>query len=182
VFNHKRHIKFEELWKLAPPGQGKLEYFLFLSFAKAYLAWKGVPKPIVVEIGVRRGRQRAFYKEFLDANYIGIDIRKVEGDDYILGDSGKMETVEALGVRLGGRKIDLLFIDGNHTYEAVKRDWELYSPLTSCIVAIHDILWKELGVKKFWAELCEKKHQVIEFKCPQMENRNKDDGLGVVLL
>jgi len=76
----------------------------------------------------------------------------------------------------------LLFIDGNHTYEAVKRDWELYSPLASWIVAIHDILWPQLGVKKFWSELCEKKYQTIEFKCPQRENRNKDDGLGVVLL
>lgn len=123
-----------------------------------------------------------FYKELLGADYIGIDVNKVDGDDYILGDSNKAETVKVLMARLGDRKIDLLFIDGNHTYEGVKKDWELYSPLTSSIVAIHDILWEELGVKRFWAELCNMKHQVIEFKCPQRENRNKDDGLGVVLI
>ena len=172
--------KFDELWKNAPPGQGKMEFRLFLSFAKAYLAECGIVKPVVVEIGVRRGRQRRFYKELLGADYTGIDIVPKVGDDYILGDSGTTETFKALAKRLGGRRIDLLFIDGNHTYDALKRDWELYRPITSCLVAIHDILWSQ--VKKFWIELCESKHQVIEFKCPQREYRNKDDGLGVVLI
>ena len=121
-----------------------------------------------------------FYKELLEAEYIGIDIVPKVGDDYILGDSGKKETFKVLANRLGGRRIDLLFIDGNHTYESCKRDWELYGPITSCIVAIHDILWSQ--VKKFWLELCERKYQVIEFKCPQREYHNKDDGLGVVLI
>lgn len=182
MFDHSWIIKFEELWKIAPPGQGKLEYRLFLSFAKNYLAWREVLRPVVVEIGVRRGNQRAFYKELLNADYIGIDINAdfTKGDDYILGDSRKAETFKILAKRLKGRRIDLLFIDGNHNYQAVKKDWELYSPITSCLVAIHDILWS--GVKQFWAELCESKYQVVEFKCPQREYRNKDDGLGVILL
>ena len=182
MFDNSWIIKFEELWKIASPGQGKLEYCLFLSFAKNYLAWCEVLRPVVVEIGVRRGHQRVFYKELLNADYIGIDINAdfTKGDNYILGDSRKAETFKILAKRLKGRRIDLLFIDGNHNYQAVKRDWELYSPITSCMVAIHDILWS--GVKQFWAELCERKYRVIEFKCPQRENRNKDDGLGVVLI
>lgn len=180
--NYKWVLKYEALWKKAPPGQGKLEYCLFLSFVKDYFAWRGVLRPVVVEIGVRRGNQRAFYKELLDADYIGIDINPdfTKGEDYILGDSNKVKTLKALASRLKGRRIDLLFIDGNHKYEACRGDWELYRPITSTIVAIHDILWS--GVKKFWAELCESRYQVVEFKCPQREYRNKDDGLGVVLL
>jgi len=173
---------FEELWKIAPPGQGKMEFFLFLSFVKEYLNWKQIFNPTVVEIGVRNGNQRAFYKELLQADYLGIDIREKEGDNFILGDSSKIETLEALKMRLKGKRIDLLFIDGNHTYKVAKRDWELYSALTSYLVAIHDILWDCFGVKKLWNELCRNKYQVIEFKCPQRDNRNKDDGLGVVLL
>lgn len=123
-----------------------------------------------------------FYKELLNAEYVGIDVNAnyAKGNDYILGDSSKAETFKTLATRLGGRRIDLLFIDGNHTYGAVKRDWELYRPITSHLVAIHDILWSQ--VKKFWMELCESKYQVVEFKCPQREHRNKDDGLGVVLI
>lgn len=182
MFDYKWQLKFEALWKIAPPGQGKLEYYLFLSFVKDYLAWRGVLRPVVMEIGVRQGHQRIFYKELLDAEYIGIDINAdyAKGDDYILGDSRKAGTFRTLAKRLKGRRIDLLFIDGNHTYDAVRKDWELYRPITSCIVAIHDILWS--GVKKFWGELCEGKYQMVEFKCPQREYRNKDDGLGVVLL
>ena len=182
MFDHKCHLKFERLWKIAPPGQGKLEYYLFLSFAKDYLAWRGAERPVVVEIGVRRGNQRVFYKELLNADYIGIDVIMTKGDDYICGDSHRTETLNRLIDRLGGRDIDLLFIDGDHTYEGISLDWLLYKPLTSHLVAIHDILWEVWGVKKFWSELCKSKYQVVEFKCPQKENNLKDDGLGVVLL
>lgn len=36
--------------------------------------------------------------------------------------------------------IDLLFIDADHTYEAIKKDWELWSPkvVSGGIIALHD--------------------------------------------
>lgn len=45
--------------------------------------------------------------------------------------------------------LDLLFIDGDHHYESVKKDWDLYSPLLKpgSIVAVHDTEWAE-GVKR----------------------------------
>jgi hypothetical protein len=30
---------------------------------------------------------------------------------------------------LGGERVDFIFIDGDHTYEGVKRDFEMHSPL-----------------------------------------------------
>jgi predicted O-methyltransferase YrrM len=56
---------------------------------------------------------------------------------------------------------DLIFIDGNHTYEAVKKDFEIYSPLLSLggIIAFHDIKDTEVQrnvncfVSKFIKEL-----------------------------
>jgi hypothetical protein len=50
---------------------------------------------------------------------------------------------------------DLVFIDGNHSYESVRHDYETYSPLATKAVAFHDIagLRECEGAQKFWHQL-----------------------------
>jgi len=66
--------------------------------------------------------------------------------------------------RLNGRAIDILFIDALHSYEAVKKDFEMYSPLCTGIIGFHDIESGRYkgdlnsqkvtdGVYRFWDEL-----------------------------
>ena len=87
-------------------------------------------------------------------------------------DSHKKTTVEKLRQKLKGQEIDLLFIDGDHTYSGVKRDFQLYAPFVknNGLVVLHDILYHpkipQCKVNRFWNEL-KKKFDYKEFKKPR---------------
>lgn len=65
--------------------------------------------------------------------------------------------------------IDFLFVDGDHNYDGVKKDWDLYSQLLKegSIVVFHDTGWAE-GVKKVIEEdVCQVGVKIKEL--PNME-------------
>jgi glycosyltransferase involved in cell wall biosynthesis len=73
-----------------------------------------------------------------------------------LCDSQSGETRERLERLLDGRTIDFLFIDGDHSYEGVKKDFELYSPLVDGVIAFHDIVYHskmKSDVPVLWNEI-----------------------------
>jgi predicted O-methyltransferase YrrM len=87
----------------------------------------------------------------------------------IRADSHEDSTVDDVRRRLPGGEVDFLFIDGDHSYEGVRRDFELYSPLAAngCLVAFHDIVPSRPGghgdpgdVPAFWNEV--KNHRTIK--------------------
>lgn len=66
-----------------------------------------------------------------------------------LGDSHGPEAVEF--ARKSG-PYDVVFIDGDHSYEGARSDWLDYGPLGS-MVAFHDIAHRDHGVGTLWREL-----------------------------
>ena len=73
--------------------------------------------------------------------------------------SHENKTLKKVKKILKGAPVDFLFIDGDHAYEGVKRDFEMYSPLVSSggIIALHDIAKHPpdtmCNVYKFWEEI-----------------------------
>lgn len=64
-----------------------------------------------------------------------------------------VQSIQKLKELLGGRKVDMVFIDGDHEYAEVKRDIELYRPLIEDggLLCGHDYPWP--GVWKAVGEL-----------------------------
>lgn len=95
--------------------------------------------------------------------------------EFIRANSHHQETKIALEKILTGKKIDFLYIDADHTYEGVKTDFELYSPLVSPggIIGFHDIrnMKENHQVKVFWNEL-KSRHKHLEILGPETRTGN----------
>jgi len=87
---------------------------------------------------------------------------------FLRKDSHKQETKNKLVEILDGQKIDFLFIDGDHRYRGVKKDFQLYSSLVkqNGLIVFHDILYHpkvpECKVDKFWNKI-RRKYKNVEF-------------------
>jgi len=143
------------------PAQNPSEFKMFLQFCDMHFAVHKIKRPIVVELGVYYGMQKQFYEQLFDAEYIGIDYDTKRSVPTIVGDTMDPHTLKTLKDKLRGRMINVLFIDADHTYKAVKSDFETYEPLCSDIIALHDIESgrydnsKHRMVWKYWDELKE---------------------------
>lgn len=75
---------------------------------------------------------------------------------FIAGNSLNSETFAAVKKTLGDDAVDFLMIDGDHSYEGVRADFDLYEDLVKAdgLIAFHDICEHpvETGcdVKRFW--------------------------------
>jgi len=96
-------------------------------------------------------------------------------------DSHLDETKNVVLSIMQNQKFDFIFIDGDHSYEGVKKDFEMYSPLIKPggYIAFHDINSTDhpnqsnYGVSKFWNEL--KSEHKFEFN-----SKSFFMGIGVV--
>jgi cephalosporin hydroxylase len=114
-----------------------------------------------------------FYKSFALNNQKMIIIKGNSHDRAILNQVIKY---------LNKREIDLLFIDGDHTYKGVKKDFQMYGPLVkeNGIIAFHDIVKVPddyVDVHKFWNEI-KNKYNHMEI----VEDWNQERcGFGIII-
>jgi predicted O-methyltransferase YrrM len=167
---------------------------------------RSIKPEVCVEIGSALGKSASHIGMALKENGRGIlyaidPHQPTEWNDFNAIDSFKEFTrnIYALGLReqvsiirsysdAAAREwrlpIDLIFIDGDHSYEGVKRDWELFLPhiKPSGIVVFHDTMWdlppyvgtvrSDIGVPQFVDELRRQGYQVLTI--------NRDYGVSLV--
>jgi predicted O-methyltransferase YrrM len=86
----------------------------------------------------------------------------------VRADSHLVETKERVMRLLRDERLDFVFIDADHTYEGVSRDFEMYAPLVRSggMVAFHDIVTHRQGtpceVERFWNEV-KRRYRYREF-------------------
>jgi cephalosporin hydroxylase len=124
---------------------------------------------IIVEIGCDMGGTLWCWRQICDEVYgitLGDNSRPTGGqtaplDDHgatiLLGDSRDPASLAWLTERLAGRGIDVLHIDGDHSYAGVAADVRAYGPLVrpGGLLLIHDVCNDRdarVDVPRFWAE------------------------------
>lgn len=179
-------------------GQRENEISQFLK-----LATTATPR-VIGEIGSARGGNLFLFSLILppDGRLISIELeddrvrraayRRLVGSSQklfcITGDSHKPTTRERVLTALAGNRFDVLFIDGDHSYDGVAADFEMYAPLVrpGGIVGFHDIVAdvfqrygrptpsKTGGVWRFWKELKARHSEHWEFV-----DDPEQDGFGI---
>jgi predicted O-methyltransferase YrrM len=115
----------------------------------------------VVELGTDIGRSGAFIMTQLgpEARFITIEAgcQRRRDLDLFMGDPRlKIVTGNSIDPEVYGPilDVDFLFIDTDHTYEQISKEWKAWSPRLAkgAVVAMDDIHLNE-GMERFWNEL-----------------------------
>ncbi len=100
----------------------------------------------------------------------------------IRGDSHSFDSLAKVKEALDGRQLDFLFIDGDHTYEGVKQDYEMYSTLVrpGGWIGFHDVAKHRANsgceVDRLWQELKQ------DFECVDFINDVQQGWAGLGLM
>lgn len=147
--------------------------FFFLKFAAQDAKIITIDLPIVRNYASYSPAKIPFFKLYKTKNQKIYFIRK---------DSHHVSTVKKVQKILKEKNLDVLFIDGDHSYDGVKEDFEKYYPLVrkNGLIAFHDIVEhppeSNCEVSKFWNEL------KIKFEHKELIVTKKENWAGIGLI
>jgi cephalosporin hydroxylase len=185
-------VKFDEMYdrleKVIEIEQTRNELWDFIDWLnKNYPVIEGV-----IEIGVYHGGTAHFWNALLSPTglYIGIDTgewgyipsvkESFKGDDrmqFIIGDSASFLSIQDCKMKLQNKKVDILFIDGNHGPAYVRADYWNYKQFVkpNGLIVFHDI--ESTEIRWYFNEFKKNpEYDVLEFV-----GRPGYNGIGVLI-
>lgn len=139
------------------------------------------PRATIVSVDLPAGKfgggysikQQWFYHRFA---------RRGQKLHLLRGDSHSPEMLARVKATFGNQVLDYLFIDGDHRYEGVKSDFEMYGPMVrkGGLAVFHDIVdgppENVGGVPRFWREI------KARYRHEELINDPQQGGLGIGVL
>ncbi|MCP4414165.1 MAG: class I SAM-dependent methyltransferase [Gammaproteobacteria bacterium] len=190
------HITSRKWFGIIAPIQSRYEFVSLLSELKKYSLSN------ILEIGTASGGTLFMYSRIAnkDATLVSIDLpdgdfgggyptkkiplyKSFAQDEQSLQllrvDSHLNETFSEVEHIFSDTGIDFLFIDGDHTYNGVKSDFEMYSKLVNKngFITFHDIVYAE-GVSRFWNEIKNEYENTWEW----IDDKKPKYGIGMLQL
>ena len=121
TFHHHYHILYDIAQSYVPDYElNYLEIGCYAGGSACLLLQR--PKTNVISIDL--GRPISKNTVFNNINKLNVHNNSY---NYIEGSSFDIETITKLDTILKDRKVDILFIDGDHSYDGVKKDFDLYN-------------------------------------------------------
>lgn len=177
LLNHYIDLKAKNILEIGSYFGSSLHHWLYYSSENARVI--SIDLPISDFCGPNDPRVPV--QEFAIKNEWKLWTKRNNNKLHLIQSCSQLEsTKKEVEKLLNGEKLDFLFIDGDHRYENVKKDFDMYAPLVreKGIIALHDIGYaEEGGVHKLWDDIKEKyRYQQLRFH-PEQEK-----GIGIIVV
>lgn len=168
----KNTIQHMKEWNALVNLVGNIESFIEIGTYKggSFIELCKLTSGLKISIDLPNANTGKISKHFVTRMHNNIG-KKFKDVHFIVGDSKNESTIENLRSILKDKLVDFMFIDGDHAYEGVKSDYNMYKEFVKPggLIAFHDIIESDymksngIYVYRFWNELKTFTNEFYEF-------------------